>query len=1552
MSIAASIARAYALLIPAIVIACGGGGPSATSVTPGEIIGRVEKADDVPLATCRVSVEGYPAAARCDELGGFRLRALPPGAWTLRIAEDPPVFGEAPIRRLTAAANSGFVSDIGPVRIAAPGAVSGRVTGGDQTFAVLAVPHFGVVTAPGPNGGYLLERVPVGTHDIVLTTLDGGVLRADVVVRPGDLTPNIDFDLGDLNRDPVEVAGTAVRDDGGDDGNAGLTISLIELLNGTTTSSATTAPDGSWSLQVVSGVYLLRARDGDSPLSATIQFVVVVGPGDTVIDQVLVVPRQGGDLDGDGVPDSADADDDDDGVPDGADAFPYDPGEQADVDGDGVGDNSGLRSSGGPWIDDRTDDTDTDADGWFDLIDDCPQLADPAQGDHDGDDVGDLCDNCVAFANPDQLDGDLDGIGDACELCLENEPCQPANACHRGRTACTAGVASCVDTGVILPPGSPCGTDMVCNNGTCGVCLAGERCPPSGEPCHDGRISCATGIGLCVDQNVALMNGLVCGPDQVCNSGDCGPCVEDAPCVPMGDPCHVGEQACGSGLPVCSATLATVMDGTACNLANTAFCRAGACVACTPGATCSPAERCHVGALVCTTSAATCADTLAPVPDGGSCDPGPNGARYCISGVCSDLPDTMTFIAGGTQMGYAGTELSPVTVEILDGTPNPVGNTQVTITPPPGGALVGPTVVFTGPDGRVTFRPRLGPTVGAQPFSVVSLVAPPLVVNATAVAPLGGGTSAAVNADAINGYSGDGGPASVATAMGPVGLAVASDGSYFFADQTAHRVRRVSAAGMIDRVAGLGGSQTDGDFGPAVDANLSGPGALLLDEAARKLYIGQTLRVRVIDLDDGRITTYGGGGTAGWPGYGDGGDATAATLNPLALARAADGALLVADDYEPGLPRIRRIAPGTRTISTVLTGGGCAPTTPIGLAEYGIFGFPRSSAIAVDAAGSIYVSGSICGTEPGGSVAGILRRDPSGSLHHVGGRLGGTSTEGVAATSFGFVAITGLALDTAGNLLVSDLGLDRVLRIDNKTGLVTTVAGTGVEALPAPDSTPAISSPLYNPRDLAFAGDDLLIVDSTNHGIRRVGGADRTTPTPTQLALVSGSGQPIRITELTPAPLTVALTAGTPATAVRGARVRFSGAGLIALSAAIDETDASGRAAIVARMGLTAGNQVITASWRDLHGAHVTGSPVTFTLPVATAGTGTIVTVVNALRQPGTPLGPEPSVASSILRALACTVASDGTLHTATMSAAYRVSAGGVLTRIAGTGGNGTDGDGGLALAASFGPLISAVLDEANQHLYVVDAGSPSAIRRIDLAGGYVDHILGRGSIGAPTYGDGGLADQATSGGLSGLALGDDGNLYVADNLRGIRRIDLQSGLVDQWLPRGTCSGGETTVFEGCPSSGGCQLAADGVGGFYFSGDFCGTAFGSPGTHRGIARVSALGVLGYVGGQATGGNTAGLPASGFEMSNVNGLARTTSGDLVLTQYDKVWRIPGATPSGAMTLVAGSGPSAPFAHGDLGPATAANLSMQLNVCLAPGSRVVIADDGHHAFRRVE
>lgn len=68
-----------------------------------------------------------------------------------------------------------------------------------------------------------------------------------------------------------------------------------------------------------------------------------------------------------------------------------------------------------------TNQTDTDADGVIDVLDNCPTNHNPGQADADFDGVGDACDNCPAVANRTQADQDGDGVGDLCDPDLDGD---------------------------------------------------------------------------------------------------------------------------------------------------------------------------------------------------------------------------------------------------------------------------------------------------------------------------------------------------------------------------------------------------------------------------------------------------------------------------------------------------------------------------------------------------------------------------------------------------------------------------------------------------------------------------------------------------------------------------------------------------------------------------------------------------------------------------------------------------------------------------------------------------------------------------------------------------------------------------------------------------------------------------------------------------------------------------------------------------------------------------------------------------------------------------
>ena len=136
------------------------------------------------------------------------------------------------------------------------------------------------------------------------------------------------------------------------------------------------------------------------------------------------------------------------------------------------------------------------------------------------------------------------------------------------------------------------------------------------------------------------------------------------------------------------------------------------------------------------------------------------------------------------------------------------------------------------------------------------------------------------------------------------------------------------------------------------------------------------------------------------------------------------------------------------------------------------------SYVAVDTAGNLYVSDFLANR--------VRKVDPEGVITTVAGTgAAGFSGDGGPAIAAELSFPTGIAFDGDGNLYLSDADNNRVRKVD-PAGVITTVAGTGAPGFSG-DGGPATAAELDAPAGLAVSADGrLYIADQGNDRVRRI----------------------------------------------------------------------------------------------------------------------------------------------------------------------------------------------------------------------------------------------------------------------------------------------------------------------------------------------------------------------------------------------------------------------------------------------------------------------------------
>jgi len=298
----------------------------------------------------------------------------------------------------------------------------------------------------------------------------------------------------------------------------------------------------------------------------------------------------------------------------------------------------------------------------------------------------------------------------------------------------------------------------------------------------------------------------------------------------------------------------------------------------------------------------------------------------------------------------------------------------------------------------------------------------------------------------------------------PHGLCQVGESAFWVSDSVGHTIRQVTMAGVVTTVAGLAGSPGHVD-GAGANARFASPAGLArADDGAVLVADSENHVVRRV-APDGTVTTV--AGSPGARGFADGPAAAARFNYPMAVAVAPDGSVLVADAANHML---RRITPG----GEVATAAGAPLASGDADGEAAVARFRMPSGLAFDADGNLFIA------DTGNHT--LRRMTPLGQVTTVAGlpgHAGGADGTGNAAR---FSSPVGVAVDASGVIWVADTG-NHTLRRVTPDGEVTTVAGLAGVAGSTDGSGP--TARFEGPAGLALAAGVVWVADRGNNAIRR-----------------------------------------------------------------------------------------------------------------------------------------------------------------------------------------------------------------------------------------------------------------------------------------------------------------------------------------------------------------------------------------------------------------------------------------------------------------------------------
>jgi sugar lactone lactonase YvrE len=314
----------------------------------------------------------------------------------------------------------------------------------------------------------------------------------------------------------------------------------------------------------------------------------------------------------------------------------------------------------------------------------------------------------------------------------------------------------------------------------------------------------------------------------------------------------------------------------------------------------------------------------------------------------------------------------------------------------------------------------------------------------------------------LGGFGSADGTGSVARFKDPQGVAVDSGGNVYVADSSNHTIRKITPAGIVSTLAGSAGVSGSAE-GTGSAARFNDPFGVAVDSAGN-VYVADTSNYTIRKITPaGVVSTL--AGSAGSPGSADGTGSAARFDLPEGVAVDSAGNVYVADSNNSTIRKITSAG-----VVSTLAGSAGIQGSADGTGSAAQFDTPEG--VAVDSAGNVYVADSLNET--------IRKITPAGVVSTLAGLAGtGGSADGTGSAAR-FEKPVGVAADSAGNVFVADF--IATIRKITSGGVVTTLAGLA-GSFGSADGTGSAAR-FFSPSGVAVdSAGNVYVVDSGNNTI-------------------------------------------------------------------------------------------------------------------------------------------------------------------------------------------------------------------------------------------------------------------------------------------------------------------------------------------------------------------------------------------------------------------------------------------------------------------------------------